>query len=174
MARRKPSQAHEEGIARLTGGAGNAISAVSRPLEMAVDGILEATNQIGNAVARSPAGRLYQRVRERAPRLPETQVRTPFGPARLPEVGLPDFQELAMDQRRRDSMKAALATDVSSLVGIIPVLGDIVADVVEDTYAETIRRSLTPAELDTYMKFDKLGPSSLAMARTWMRESMAR
>ena len=111
-------------------------------------------------------------VRVAIPAVEETRLDTPFGTVRAPEIGLPDLKRLTLDPRKRDAVKAAIAIDASGVVGLIPGIGDIAADVAEDTYGARLRQILTPQEMNQYTRFDKLGPSTVAVVRTFMRESM--
>lgn len=71
-----------------------------------------------------------------------------------------------MDDRRKHATKAAVAQDLAFVVGFVPVLGDAIADVVEDAYFRNIQETLTPAEFETYKQLDIYNPSVIAMLRT--------
>lgn len=100
------------------------------------------------------------------PTLPETKVLTPFGAVHLPEnkLGLPKMPSL--DERTRSAMKHAVAIDLSMIPGMIPWVGDVVADVVEDLHGAELRKILTPKEYDEFLKQDKVAPATIAMMRT--------
>jgi hypothetical protein len=100
------------------------------------------------------------------PTLPETRVPTPFGSVHLPEhkIGMPKLPSL--DERTRSAMKHAVAIDLSMIPGMIPWLGDIVADVVEDLHGAELRKILTSKEYDEFEKQDKIAPATIAMMRT--------
>jgi len=136
------------------------------PLEEQVDAILDSAAR--NAAAHPLVRRLAE-IHSRLPALPERDMPTPFGAVRIPEIRVPEPLPPQMDERRREVVKAAAATDLSSIVGVIPVLGDAVADVVEDVFAAKIRDTLTKEEMDLYVRYDKLGPSTLAAIRTFIR-----
>lgn len=103
----------------------------------------------------------------------ETEIPTPFGTVHLPEIRelLPEFPPKApkMDERRWDAMRNTLGIDLASIVGIIPVVGDIAADVAEDLHFRELRRILTSAELEEYLKQDQVAPSTIALIRTFMK-----
>ncbi|MBA7610074.1 hypothetical protein ES703_17279 [subsurface metagenome] len=63
-------------------------------------------------------------------------------------------------------MGHAIAIDVSMIPGLIPYLGDIVADLVEDLHAAELRKILTLKQYDEFLKQDKIAPATIAMART--------
>jgi len=99
------------------------------------------------------------------PTLPETTIPTPFGKVSLPEhkVGLPKIPEF--DEKARSAMKHALAIDGSMVPGMIPWVGDVVADVVEDLHFAEIRKILTPEQYNEFIKQDKVAPATIAMMR---------
>lgn len=99
------------------------------------------------------------------PTLPETKVPTPFGSVSLPErkLGLPKLPPF--DGKSRKAMLHAIAIDGSMIPGTVPWVGDVVADVVEDLHAAEIRKILTSAQYDEFLKQDKVAPATIAMAR---------
>jgi len=103
----------------------------------------------------------------------EFKVWTPFGTLHLPEVKdlIPEFPPKIpkMDDRRADAMRHAMAIDLSSIVGWVPVVGDVISDIVEDLHFSELRKILTKPELDEYIKQDKVAPSTVAMIRTFIK-----
>lgn len=103
----------------------------------------------------------------------EIEIPTPFGPVTLPKLRevLPPFPHEApkMDERRSKAMSHAVATDLSTIVGWIPVVGDVIADVVEDLHGAELRKLLTKEEMDRYVVEDKVAPSTIALARVFMK-----
>lgn len=99
------------------------------------------------------------------PTLPETVIPTPFGKVSLPEhkIGLPKLPPF--DEKSRNAMKHAIAIDLSMVPGLLPVVGDVVADVVEDLHAAELRKILTPVQYDEFLKQDKIAPATIAMMR---------
>ncbi|GAJ21657.1 unnamed protein product, partial [marine sediment metagenome] len=83
--------------------------------------------------------------------MPEHKIRVPK---------LPPF-----DEKSRNAMKHAVAIDGSMVPGLIPFVGDVVADVVEDLHAAELRKILSPGEYDEFIKQDKVAPAIVAMAR---------
>jgi len=88
---------------------------------------------------------------------------------RAPQLEPPSLEPPQMDDRRKQATKAAVAQDLAFIVGFVPVLGDAVADVVEDAYFRTIHETLTPEEFDTYKRLDVYSPSTAAMLRTFSK-----
>jgi len=100
------------------------------------------------------------------PTFPETTVPTPFGKVSLPEykLGLP--KPPPFDEKSRSAMLHAIAIDGSMVPGLIPFVGDVVADVVEDLHTAELRKILSPGEYDEFLKQDKVAPAIIAMMRT--------
>lgn len=102
--------------------------------------------------------------------LPETRIPTPFGAVHLPEhkVGLPSLPPL--DEKSREAMKHAIAIDLSMIPGMVPFVGDVVADIVEDLHAAELRKILTTKQYDEFLKQDKIAPATIAMTRALTKE----
>lgn len=99
------------------------------------------------------------------PTLPSTTIPTPFGSVHLPEhkIGLPKLP--SFDEKSRAAMKHAIAIDASMVPGIIPYVGDVVADVVEDLHTAELRKILSPEQYDEFVKQDKIAPATIAVMR---------
>lgn len=99
------------------------------------------------------------------PTLPSTTIPTPFGSIHLPEhkVKLPKLP--SFDEKSRAAMKHAIAIDGSMVPGLIPVVGDVVADVVEDLHFAELRKILTASQYDEFIKQDKIAPATIAIMR---------
>ena len=99
------------------------------------------------------------------PTLPETTIPTPFGKVRLPEykVELPKLPPF--DEKSRSAMLHAIAIDGAMVPGLIPVVGDIVADVVEDLHFAELRKVLTSEQYGEFIRQDKIAPATIAMMR---------
>ncbi len=135
------------------------------PLEATVDRIVEAVTEVNSRIALSPAGRAYSRLKDSLPKIPERRLPTPFGEIKTPDMTLPELAVLKLDDRRREAIKAAVAIDLSFAVSLIPFIGDLVADVIEDTYGEKLKETMTDGEFEAYMRNDKFGPSTIAAVR---------
>jgi hypothetical protein len=135
--------------------------------ENPIDKALDVATSIHNKLADSKPGAAYRELRSRAPILEEREILTPFGRVKTPEFSPPDLQAIHLDDRKREAYKATLAIDVSIPVSFIPVVGDFVADVIEDVYSEKLRDTLTQNESKKYAKFDKANLSTLALTKAF-------
>lgn len=99
------------------------------------------------------------------PTLPETTIPTPFGRVSLPEKKIEPPRLPAFDEKSKSAMKHAIGIDLSMIPGMIPWVGDIVADVVEDLHGAELRKILTSKEYDEFLRQDKIAPATIAMAR---------
>jgi hypothetical protein len=135
------------------------------PLEAAVDRVVEAATGVNNKLVTSPIGRAYAKVADSARLLPERRVPTPFGDVKMPELGLPELAVVDLAPESREAIKAAVAIDLSFAISLIPLVGDLVADAIEDTYGEKLKESLTDRQYTNYMRNDKFGPSTIAAVR---------
>jgi len=99
------------------------------------------------------------------PTLPSTTIPTPFGSVHLPEhkLGLP--KPPPFDEKSRAAMKHAVAIDGSMVPAMIPWVGDVVSDVVEDLHFAELRKLLTPNQYNEFIKQDKIAPATIAMMR---------
>lgn len=100
------------------------------------------------------------------PTLPEMTIPTPFGRVSLPEHKIEWPRLPAIEEKSTRAMKHAIGIDLSMIPGLLPVVGDVVADVVEDLHAAELRKILSPKQYDEFLKQDKIGPATIAMART--------
>jgi len=104
------------------------------------------------------------------PTLPEKRIPTPFGAVHLPEKKIEPPKLPRLDEKSRSAMKHAIAIDLSMIPGLIPWVGDVVADVVEDLHGAELRKILTTKEYDRFLIEDKVAPATIAMARTLTKE----
>jgi len=153
----------------------NRIPTPFQALEDVTDLVVEVlTELLNNFLIEAPPGFLYNFVQRNLPSVAEFSLPTPLGRVTTPEIGLPEISVLALDTRKREAIKATLAIDFSSAIALFPGVGDAIADVIEDTYGAKLRELLTDSERRNYAKFDKLGPSTVAIARVFMLESVRR
>ena len=138
-------------------------------LERAVEQAISNAAHLHNRVVQSNLARRFNDLREGLPRLPERTLDTPFGRIKTPDYGLPELAPIELDARRLEAYKATLAMDLSAIVAIVPVVGDYIADVIEDTYGEKLSETLSQDELLRFRKHDKAGLSTLALTRTFSR-----
>lgn len=99
------------------------------------------------------------------PTLPSTRVPTPFGTVHLPEKKLEPPKLPSFDEKSRIAMKHAVGIDLSLIPAMIPWVGDVVADVIEDLHFAELRKALTPKQYDEFIQQDKIAPATIAMAR---------
>ena len=100
----------------------------------------------------------------------EIEIPTPFGLVHVPFPKLPKLGSPKMDERRSRALAHAVGEDLTTIVALIPLVGDIIADVVGDThYAEEVK-NLTPGEYTVFLEHNKVAPSSIAMLRAFMEE----
>ncbi|KKN87042.1 hypothetical protein LCGC14_0263120 [marine sediment metagenome] len=99
------------------------------------------------------------------PTLPETTIPTPFGKVHLPEKKIEVPKLPPFDEKSRSAMMHAIAIDGSMVPGIIPYVGDVVADVIEDLHVAELRKILTPKQYNEFEKQDKIAPATIAAAR---------
>jgi hypothetical protein len=104
------------------------------------------------------------------PEKEDIEILTPFGVVNLPFPKLPSLESPKMDDRRSKALGHALGEDLSTIIALVPLVGDIVADVLEDLHASEIKKTLTPSEFDAYMENNKAAPSTVAMLRTFMEK----
>ncbi|MBA7561656.1 hypothetical protein ES708_03295 [subsurface metagenome] len=102
--------------------------------------------------------------------LPELKIPSPFGTIKLPKYGLPPLKPPKIDERRRKALGHAAGVTAAQVVGLIPFVGDVVADVVEDLHGKEIKSILSSEEYDEYLKHDKVAPSIVAMVRTFIHK----
>jgi len=104
------------------------------------------------------------------PTLPETRIPTPFGDVHLPEhkVSLPKIPEF--DEKSRSAMKHAIGIDLSLIPAMIPWVGDVVADVMEDLHFAELRKGLTAKQYNEFILQDKIAPATIAIMRALTKE----
>ncbi|MBA7620547.1 hypothetical protein ES703_27898 [subsurface metagenome] len=100
------------------------------------------------------------------PTLPSTTIPTPFGKVSLPEYKVRVPKLPPFDQKSRNAMKHAVAIDGAMVPALLPFVGDIVSDVVEDLHAAELRKLLSTSEYDEFLRQDKVAPATIAMVRT--------
>ena len=99
----------------------------------------------------------------------EFEIWTPFGKVSVHRPTLPYLEPPKLDARKMDAFKHALASDLGSIIGLIPAVGDVASDVIEDLHWAELRKLLTPAEMKEYTKLDKMSPSSIALIQTFAK-----
>lgn len=134
------------------------------PFEEQMDRLLD---RLSGAVRGSRLARRLQEWHDSLPTLPPRTIPTPLGRLTLEAINpLPEFIPPTLDARQKEAVKAAVAMDIAGLLGIVPVVGDYVAEELEDLFTARLRGLLTPEEHALFEKFDKVNPlDTLAMMR---------
>lgn len=100
----------------------------------------------------------------RLPKLPslpltEQKIRAPFG-----AISLPDFPSvptsLNIDERRREVIKQTIGADAASIIGIIPYVGQFLAEQIGDLHMFEVTKILNKEELEGYMEWEKRFPTN--------------
>ena len=96
------------------------------------------------------------------------EIPTPFGGSiKLPDLDTPPLSLPRMpDDRGLKAIGHGLGEDAAQLVGLIPWIGDIAEDILEDLHHAEIKKLLTDAEYKTFLEYDKAFPTAVALART--------
>ena len=127
------------------------------PLERQVHGTL---NAISGRISKSRVGSALRRLDDQSPSVESVEFPTPFGPIITPHLTLPELSPPALDERQRQAVKAAVAMDLAALVAIIPVVGDLIGNAVQDTYRPQLQKLLTPSEIPGFIERNKISPST--------------
>lgn len=127
------------------------------PLELQVD---RALNSISGQISKSRVGAALRRLDEQSPSVESIEFPSPFGPIITPHLTLPELSPPALDNRQRQAVKAAVAMDLAALVAIIPVVGDIIGNAIQDTYRPQLQRLLNPSEVPGFIERNKISPST--------------
>lgn len=96
------------------------------------------------------------------------EVPTPFGGIKLPDLETPPISLPKMpDERGFKAIGHSLGEDAAQIVGIVPWIGDIAEDILEDLHHAEIKKLLTPDEYRRFAEYNKSFPSAVAMIRTF-------
>ena len=100
--------------------------------------------------------------------IPSIEIPTPFGgtistpPLETPPLKLPAMP----DERSAKAIAHGLGEDAAMIVGLIPWVGDVLADILVDMHHVEIKKILTDAEYRTFAEYNKSFPTAIALART--------
>lgn len=107
--------------------------------------------------------------------LPSIRIPTPWGVSvHLPALETPPFQLPSKpNEAGKMAIKNAIAQDVADIAGtfleLIPPPFDVAIDygrdMVVDLHAKEIKDTLSPAEYDCYLNYNKIFPSTVAAVR---------
>ena len=95
-------------------------------------------------------------------------IPTPFGGSiKLPDLETPPLKLPSIpDERGMKAIGHSLGEDVAQIIGIIPWVGGILEDILEDMHHAEIAKILTPDEYKKFTEYNKIFPSAVAMIRT--------
>uniref|UniRef100_A0A6M3M293 Uncharacterized protein n=1 Tax=viral metagenome TaxID=1070528 RepID=A0A6M3M293_9ZZZZ len=95
------------------------------------------------------------------------EIPTPFGVIKLPDAETPPLKLPAMpDARATKAIGHGLGEDAAQIVGLIPWIGDIIEDALEDSHHVEIKKLLNPDEYRRYAEYNKSMPTTVALVRT--------
>lgn len=96
------------------------------------------------------------------------RIPTPFGGSiKTPAIETPPMSLPAKpDAHGRKALGLALGKDAAMVVGLIPYVGEIPQAMLEDMHEGEILSNLSADEFRTYVEYNKVFPSTVAMART--------
>lgn len=99
---------------------------------------------------------------------PGITLPTPFGGSfRLPDIETPPLAlPKPPDARSLKVIGHGVGEDISNLVGLIPYVGQVVGDLLEDMHHAEILKLLTKEEYQKFTEYNKVFPSTIALART--------
>jgi hypothetical protein len=107
--------------------------------------------------------------------LPEREISTPFGTARIPEIELPPPQFPSLDDKRRAALRHALGADAASIFTVIPYLGNIIEGNISSMHHEALRQHLSEEEFRLFNKRNKLAPfDTVALVRAFLEKDLGR
>jgi len=133
------------------------------PLE---DTISQVVDGMFNRITAAPPVQQLSDLINRVPVVESVTIPTPLGPIITPPLSLPDPVPPELSEDHKAALKASIGVTLAQLVGLVPGIGDVIADTVEDVYQPRIRAHLTAAEFEEFIRQDKIGPAVLAMLRT--------
>lgn len=95
------------------------------------------------------------------------KIPTPFGEIKLPDLETPPLELPQIpDDRARKAIGHGLGEDAAQIIGLVPWVGDILEDILEDMHHAEIKKILTPEEYNRFLEYDKSFPTTVALART--------
>lgn len=127
------------------------------PLERQIHGTL---NAISNGISKSRIGSALRQLDDQSPSVESVEFPTPFGPIITPHLTLPELSPPALDERQHRAVKAAVAMDLAALVAIVPIVGDIIGNAVQDTYRPQLQKLLSRTETEGFNERNKVSPST--------------
>ncbi len=94
------------------------------------------------------------------------KIPTPFGAIKLPDAETPPLKLPAMpDARAAKAIGHGLGEDAAGIIGMVPFLGQIIEDSLQDMHHVEIKNILTADEYRKFAEYNKSFPSAVALAR---------
>jgi len=89
-------------------------------------------------------------------------IPTPFGRVQLPDGELPPFQLPTIpDKKGRAAIGHAMGHDLANVLSFIPLVGTPLAEGLTDLHFYNLKQSLTPAQYEKFVKYDKFLPTDI-------------
>lgn len=136
------------------------------PFEEQVDKLLD---RLAEALEQAPTTKMAKQFEETLISVSSVKFPTPLGTVNTPHLEFPSLTPPKLDERRKEVVKAALGQDLAILVALIPLAGDILADVMGDIYFDKLHSLLDPDEFATFKRLDAYNPSTIAALRTFIK-----
>lgn len=94
-------------------------------------------------------------------------IPTPFGgEIKLPDLETPPISLPKMpDERGKKVIGHGVGEDAAAIIGLIPWIGDLVADAIIDCHHAEIKKILTDEEYRQFAEYNKALPTAPALAR---------
>jgi len=94
------------------------------------------------------------------------QIPSPFGVIKMPDAETPPMKLPEIpDSRGRKAIGHGIGEDAASILGVIPWVGELVEDALQDTHHAEIKKILTAEEYRKFAEYNKSFPSAIALAR---------
>jgi len=95
------------------------------------------------------------------------KIPTPFGVIKLPDAETPPLKLPTMpDDHARKAIGHGIGEDAAAIIGLIPWVGEIVEDALQDMHHIEIKKILTDAEYHKFAEYNKSFPTAVALTRT--------
>lgn len=99
--------------------------------------------------------------------LPSIAIPTPFGTLHTLAIQTPPMKlPNKPDKREFAALRLAIGQDVATLFGLIPYVGDILSEKIDDMHEAEIMRTLDKDEYAKFVNNAKVFPSTVAMGQT--------
>ena len=93
-------------------------------------------------------------------------IATPFGKAEFGGVEIPPLKLPTLSESHKRAFAHTLGIEGTRLIGMIPYVGEWIANNVGAMHAHEIKKILTPEEFEKYMRWDRVYPDAIAFLRS--------